>query len=305
MPVIKEAIEVVQPSVEAKNIALNLFFDPDIKKINGDRDRLKQVFWNVLSNAVKFTPPGGRIDVSAFVNNGHVEIEISDSGKGIEPEFLPYIFERFSQADSSYTRKAGGLGLGLAIVSHLVEIHGGSVGVASEGLDRGASFTVRLPALAAEPPTVPANGNSAPPVRAKALSAGVRVLLVEDNDDSREMLKVLFARSNLQITAVASSAEALAALDRTNFDLLVSDIGMPDEDGYALLRKIRALPAERGGLIPAVALTGYASLQDRALALAAGYQAHLSKPVDIDELLDLVKNILDKEESSKNMSNSR
>jgi signal transduction histidine kinase/ActR/RegA family two-component response regulator len=305
MPVIKEAIEVVQPSVEAKNIALNLFFDPDIKKINGDRDRLKQVFWNVLSNAVKFTPPGGRIDVSAFVNNGHVEIEISDSGKGIEPEFLPYIFERFSQADSSYTRKVGGLGLGLAIVSHLVEIHGGSVGVASEGLDRGASFTVRLPALAAEPSAVPANGNSAPPVRAKALSAGVRVLLVEDNDDSREMLKVLFARSNLQITAVASSAEALAALDRTNFDLLVSDIGMPDEDGYALLRKIRALPAERGGLIPAVALTGYASLQDRALALAAGYQAHLSKPVDIDELLDLVKNILDKEESSKNMSNSR
>ncbi len=308
IPVVEEAVEVLLPSVQAKNIHLNVVFDPKIKQIKGDHERLKQVFWNILSNAVKFTPPDGQINVRAFVSGTQIEIEISDSGAGIEPEFLPLIFERFSQADSSYTRKVGGLGLGLAIVRHLVEIHGGEVSVASEGLGRGAAFTVKLPALAAQTADFAANGNSgksAAPIETSKPTEGIHILLVEDNDDSREMLSVLFAQANLQITAVASAAEALAELERIKPDILISDIGMPDEDGYALIRKVRQFAPEKGGQIPAIALTGYASLQDRAAALKAGYHEHLSKPVDIDELLKLVKNILDEKDSSKIMLNSQ
>lgn len=308
IPVVEEAVEVLLPSVQAKNIYLNVVFDPKIKQIKGDHERLKQVFWNILSNAVKFTPPDGQINVRAFVSGAQIEIEISDSGAGIEPEFLPLIFERFSQADSSYTRKVGGLGLGLAIVRHLVEIHGGEVSVASEGLGRGAAFTVKLPALAAQTADFAANGNSgksAAPIETSKPTEGIHVLLVEDNDDSREMLTVLFAQANLQITAVASAAEALAKLERIKPDILISDIGMPDEDGYALIRKVRQFAPEKGGQIPAIALTGYASLQDRAAALKAGYHEHLSKPVDIDELLKLVKNILDEKDSSKIMLSSQ
>jgi signal transduction histidine kinase/CheY-like chemotaxis protein len=303
IPVIEEAVEVVQPSIEAKNIHLSVFFDPRIEQIKGDRDRLKQVFWNILSNAVKFTPPDGRIGIYAYFNDSNeVEIEFFDSGVGIEPEFLPHIFERFSQADSTYTRKVGGLGLGLAIVRHLVELHGGSVSVKSDGANRGTSFTIKLPVLRAAEKNESLNGKShyaAPAEKINEPPHGVRVLLVEDNDDSREMLAVLFTQFDLQITAVASASEALKELGENRFDVLISDIGMPDEDGYELIRKVRALPAEKGGSIPAIALTGYASLQDRDLALEAGYQEHLSKPVDIDELLALVKNVLNKEDSSR------
>jgi len=298
IPVIEEAVEVVLPSIESKNILLNVFFDPKIKQIKGEHERLKQVFWNLLSNAVKFTPPNGQIDVSAFVNGAQIEIEISDSGMGIEPDFLPYIFERFSQADSSYTRKVGGLGLGLAIVRHLVEIHGGSVSVKSDGANKGATFTIKLPVLTVQESNSAANENSgatAESTESHEPPAGIRVLLVEDNDDSREMLAVLFAQFDLQITAVASVAEAVKSIEQAKPDILISDIGMPDEDGYDLIRKVRQLPAEKGGKIPAIALTGYASLQDRNRALKAGYQEHLSKPVDVDELFELVKNILDKE----------
>ena len=306
IPVIEEAVEVVLPSVEAKNIHLNVFFDPEIKQIKGDPDRLKQVFWNLLSNAVKFTPPDGKIEIHGFVNGADIEIEISDSGVGIEPHFLPHIFERFSQADSSYTRKVGGLGLGLAIVRHLVELHGGSVAVKSDGANRGATFTIKLPVLKAAQSA--ANDNSAQPeepIRTNQPPDGIHVLLVEDNDDSREMLAVLFAQFGLQITAVASAPEAMEALENERFDILISDIGMPDEDGYELIRNVRALPAEKGGRIPAIALTGYASLQDRDLALSAGYQEHLSKPVDIDDLINLVKKLLDKEGYPKIMTNSQ
>jgi len=298
IPVIEEAVEVVLPSVESKHIDLKVRFDPEIKQIKGDHERLKQVFWNLLSNAVKFTPPTGKIDVSARVEGEQIEIAISDSGMGIEPDFLPFIFERFSQADSSYTRKVGGLGLGLAIVRHLVEIHGGSVSVESEGANKGATFTIELPVLAAQQTLHGANENSGEPdepVKNNKLPAGTKVLLVEDNDDSREMLAVLFAQSDLHITAVASAAEAIKAIEQVKPDILISDIGMPEEDGYDLIRKVRRLSPENGGHIPAIALTGYASLQDRDRALRAGYQEHLSKPVDIDELFELVKNILDKE----------
>ncbi|HEY0462137.1 MAG TPA: ATP-binding protein [Pyrinomonadaceae bacterium] len=303
IPVVKEAVEVVQPSIESKNIRLTVSFDPCIKQIKGDRDRLKQVFWNILSNAAKFTPQDGRIDVYGVVNDAHeVEIEFRDSGVGIEPEFLPHIFERFSQADSTYTRKVGGLGLGLAIVRHLVELHGGSVSVTSEGANRGTSFTVKLPVWSDERAAVNANGNSKSAAQAPKNNEpppGIRLLLVEDNEDSREMLTVLFAQFDLQITAVASASEALKAMEENRFDVLISDIGMPDEDGYALIRKVRQLAPEKGGRIPAIALTGYASLQDRDRALTAGYQEHLSKPVDVDELLTLVKNVLNKKDFSK------
>jgi signal transduction histidine kinase/CheY-like chemotaxis protein len=307
IPVVEEAVEVVLPSVEAKNIRLNVFFDPKIKQIKGDHDRLKQVFWNILSNAVKFTPPDGKIEVHGFINDSQVEIEICDSGIGIEPEFLPHIFERFSQADSTYTRKVGGLGLGLAIVRHLVELHGGNVGVKSDGANCGAAFTIKLPIYSAEQTASAAGENISEAEQANKASeppAGIRVLLVEDHEDSREMLAVLFSQNGLQTTPVASASEAMDALEKQHFDVLISDIGMPDEDGYDLIRQVRALPAEKGGRIPAIALTGYASLQDRDLAIQAGYQEHLAKPVDVDELLEMVKNILEREDNSKTMINS-
>lgn len=307
IPVIEEAVEVVHPTIEAKNIRLNVFFDPKIKQIKGDRERLKQVFWNIFSNAVKFTPPDGTIEVHGFVNNSEIEIEIRDSGIGIEPEFLPHIFERFSQADSTYTRKVGGLGLGLAIVRHLVELHGGSVGVTSEGANRGTTFIVKLPAYSEEKAGSVATEKGAEIVEAPKTDEAhenVHILLVEDNDDSREMLAVLFSQHGLQISAVASATAAMQALETKHFDILISDIGMPEEDGYELIRRVRALSPEKNGRIPAIALTGYASLQDRALALQAGYQEHLAKPVDVDELLALVKNILDKEDHAKIMINS-
>ena len=217
IPVLQQAIEVVLPSVEEKNIRLNTVFDSEIKEINGDADRLKQVFWNILSNAVKFTPEGGQIDVHASVAGTNYEIEISDSGEGVESEFLPFIFERFRQADSTYTRKAGGLGLGLAIVRHLVEIHGGEVAVKNGGINKGASFIVALPLLEMRQ-TASANGNnnseSADLFDSNDLPKGLRILLVEDNDDSREMLKFLFAQQNLEVIAVASAAEALEAFDK-------------------------------------------------------------------------------------------
>ncbi len=292
IPVIEESIEVMLPSIQAKNIHLHVFFDHKIGLIKGDQERLKQVFWNILSNAVKFTPPGGKIEVSGFVNGDEIEIEISDSGAGIDPEFLPYIFERFRQADSSYTRKVGGLGLGLAIVRHLAELHGGSVSAKSQGLGYGSAFTIKLPTLSI-PAQNPSNNETAERIKDSQLPAAIHILLVEDNDDSREMLKVLFDQFKLQITAVASVAEAMKILEKTRPDILISDIGMPDEDGYDLIRKVRALSPEKGGNVPAIALTGYASDQDRDLALKAGYQEHLSKPIDVDELIKLINNIMD------------
>ncbi|HQU83575.1 MAG TPA: ATP-binding protein [Pyrinomonadaceae bacterium] len=292
IPVLEECVAVVLPSIEEKNIKLETFFDPNIEQINGDRKRLAQIFLNILSNAVKFTPANGTIDVRAYINGKNVEIEIIDSGIGIAPEFLPHIFERFRQADSSYTRRVGGLGLGLAIVRHLVELHGGTVAVSSEGVGRGSSFTIDLPVLPKDfdggqtDEIAETNGNN-------EVLQGVRMLLVEDNADSREMFSVLFASFDLQVTTAASVAEAMHELAQNNFDVLISDIGMPGEDGYALIRKVRRLAPEKGGKIPAIALTGYASLQDRELALEAGYQAHLSKPVNVEKLLEAIKNLLD------------
>ena len=294
---LQDAIEVVLPSIEAKQIKLHTFFDPDIGQIKGNYDRLKQIFWNILSNAVKFTPSHGHIEVSARGGKSNVEVEITDSGQGIEPQFLPFIFERFRQADSSYTRKAGGLGLGLAIVRHLVEMHGGSVGVKSGGVNCGTTFTIKIPVLEPDESLLQSEENQSSMVQSikkDELPEGISILLVEDNADSREMLTFLFTRYNVKFNAVASAAEALAAINQSKPDILISDIGMPGEDGYELIRKVRQLSPEGGGLIPAIALTGYASIQDRDLALEAGYQEHFTKPVDVDKLIDLVKNVLTK-----------
>ena len=294
IPVIQGAVEVFQPAFQAKGITLDTFFDPRIAKIKGNDDRLKQVFWNILSNAVKFTPPNGRIEVHAAVSGENVEITVSDSGQGIAPDFLPYIFERFRQADSSYTRQAGGLGLGLAIVRHLIEMHGGEVSVSSAGLNRGTTFTVTLPVYNSSKQPETADDVSSAVNESGKLLAGIRILLVEDNEDSREMLKVLFAQYNYETTTAASAAEALAALEKNKYDILISDIGMSGGDGYELIRKIRQFTPEKGGQIPAVALTGYASVQDRDLAVQAGFQEHFSKPVEIDGLIALIEKLLNR-----------
>ena len=297
--VVQDAIEMMLPSIEAKEIRLRTFFAADDRQINGDANRLKQVFWNILANAVKFTPAHGRIDVRMMLRGGNVEIEINDSGQGIEADFLPFIFERFRQADSSYTRKFGGLGLGLAIVRHLVEIHNGTVSVRSSGANLGASFSVMLPVLETPEP-LPAETPSVT-VESKIIAAlppGVRILLVEDNYDSREMLKFMFEQLDVEINAVSSVAEAISSITQKTPDVLISDIGMPGEDGYELIRRVRQLPPEKGGRMPAIALTGYASLQDRELALKAGYQEHFSKPVDVNNLIQLIEKLLKHEDYS-------
>jgi signal transduction histidine kinase/ActR/RegA family two-component response regulator len=299
--VIEETVDVVRPSIEAKNINLDVSFEPGIDQIKGDADRLQQVFWNLLSNAIKFTPVGGDIHIRARGDGRNVKIEICDSGKGIKEEFLPFVFERFRQSDNSYTREVGGLGLGLAIVRHLVELHGGTVSASSDGENCGAAFTVSLPAVSAAHPAAPAKPdeiNETHKNEDEKLLDKIHLLIVEDDTDSREMLKIMFSHYDMRITAVASAAEGFDAVRETRPDILISDVGLPGEDGYSLIQKVRGLTAEQGGQLPAIALTGYASLQDRRRALEAGYQEHLSKPVDIDALLELVKKLLTRGKSA-------
>lgn len=304
--VLEAAIDVVLPSIEAKEIRLEKDFGSDGGQIKGDPDRLQQIFWNILSNAVKFTPPGGRILIRVRRRKSQVEIEISDSGQGIEAEFLPYIFERFRQADNTYTRKVGGLGLGLAIVRYLVELHGGGISVKSDGLNRGASFKVTLPICAKQKAeemkpffeTMAKQNERLQEI--KSAPVKIRALLVEDNDDSREMLKILLEQYDIETVAVDSAAKALEAVARNPPDILISDVGLPDEDGFELMKKIRRLPPEDGGSIPAIALTGYVSLQDRARALSVGYQEHMAKPIDADKLLELVKNFAARNHDAEN-----
>lgn len=295
IPIVQAAIDVVHPSIEAKKIQLHTSFDCGKCQITGDPDRLQQVFLNLFSNAIKFTPEYGSIEIRLKRAGSNLEIEVSDTGQGIKPEFLPFVFERFRQADSSYTRQVGGLGLGLAIVRHLIEMHGGSASVKSEGENMGATFKITLP-VNAEQKTQDSSQQNLPDLPAqpgaKALLQGVRVLLVEDNEDSRFMLKVMFEQHGMEITDVDTAAAALSIIGQVQPDILISDVGLPGEDGYELIRKIRLLAPEQGGTVPAVALTGYASLQDRTHALDSGYQEHLSKPVDIDKLVELVKSLV-------------
>ncbi len=289
--VVEAALEAMRPAADAKGVRLVTSIESAPRTVQADPDRLQQVVTNLLSNAVKFTPPGGEVRTRLRWADAQVEIVVEDTGKGISAVFLPHVFERFRQADGSTTRTQGGLGLGLAIVRHLVDLHGGTVEALSEGEGRGATFVVRLP-VAAPSPTVPAEGAekssgvSQPAVGSRL--AGLRVLLVEDDADARELFVSILANDGATVEAVASVHEALAAFVRAAPDVLVSDLGMADQDGYVLIRRIRALPTDAGGGVPAVALTAYAGDEDVAKAKTAGFQVHVAKPVDPDRLVSVV-----------------
>ena len=296
--IIQAAVDTLQLAADAKSISLSVSIDPDAGVVVGDPDRLQQVVWNLVANAIKFTPLGGRADVQLERVDSHVVLTVSDNGIGISHEFLPHVFERFRQADSSITRKHGGLGLGLAIVRHLVELHGGTVLVESAGAGQGAKFTVRLPAVTAPSPTpsdvvfqtsaeADANGE---PAEAPDLT-GLRVLLVDDEPDTLEILRVMLNQFGANVRGAVSTSDALEAFLAWKPDVLVSDLGMPGEDGYALIGKVRALTPEQGCDIPAAALTAHVRDEDRTKALAAGYQTHLKKPVDPTKLAAAVASL--------------
>ncbi|MHC5857599.1 hybrid sensor histidine kinase/response regulator [Nostoc sp.] len=289
VPIIQAAIAAIHPTSEIKDIQVESNLDSSVGQVMGDAERLQQVVWNLLSNAVKFTPSRGRVEVCLEQINSNVQITVSDTGKGISADFLPYIFERFRQADSTITRVDNGLGLGLAIVHHLVEMHSGTVYAVSEGEGQGATFTVLLPLL--EPQVKQLIKESEVKIDNLSLLDGLQILLVDDNADTRELIAFILEESGARVTAVSSVGEALEALGRLQPDILVSDIGMPDEDGYSLIRKVRAQEAEQEEKIPAVALTAFARDEERRLALQAGFQVHLSKPIEPEELVKVVANL--------------
>ncbi len=286
--VVEAAVEVVRPAANAKAVTITTSLRTS-SPVMGDAARLQQVVWNLMSNAVKFTPRGGTVDVTLDRVNSHVEIAVKDTGQGIERDFLPYVFDRFRQADSSTTRKAAGLGLGLAIVRHLVELHGGTVAADSPGEGQGATFSVRLPVLAIAPVRAPAVAEREPPSSVEVPSiAGVRVLVVDDQPDGRELMQVLLAGAGAVVDTASSADEALAALARFRPDVILADLEMPGTDGYALIREIRARSVEQGGHTPAAAVSAHVRPQDRTRALAAGFQTHIAKPATPTEVLATV-----------------
>jgi signal transduction histidine kinase/DNA-binding response OmpR family regulator len=292
---IEGAVQSARPAAEARKIRLECELAPDLGEITGDPDRLQQVVWNLLSNAIKFTPAGGSVRTDARREGAHIRVRVSDTGRGIRPDFLPYVFDRFRQADSSTTRAHGGLGLGLTIVRHIVEMHGGSVHADSPGEGQGATFTVELPLHAAEtqPAARPMNGEPAPlPPPQKPLDlTGLFVLAVDDEPDARELIRQVLVRRHAEVEVAASAREALGLFESRLPDLLLSDIGMPEEDGYWLIRKVRQRAADRGGSVPAIALTAYVREDDRAKMLSAGFTAHVPKPVEPAELVRVVGHI--------------
>ncbi len=297
--VFQAAIDVVRPSAEAKGIALRTMIDTQGAIVPGDANRLQQAIWNLLSNAVKFTNEGGRIEARLTRDEGRIEISVADTGIGVEPQFLPYVFERFRQADSASTRKYSGLGLGLAIVRHIVEMHGGGVSASSPGKGQGATFKIYLPLAATS--RLPQQESRRPESEVKQAERiateesrrldGVRVLVVEDNPDTLEMLRFILRESGAEVIAAESADEAMDALERFRPDALVSDIAMPGKDGYDLIREVRSRAPEQGGKIPAVAVTAYARAEDRMRALASGFQMHVAKPVDPNELIAVVASL--------------
>lgn len=282
--IIRAAMETVRLSAEAKSIQIEASLAPEVGLVWGDATRLQQVIWNLLSNAVKFTPERGRVQIQLQLLASAVHITVSDTGQGIAPEFLPYVFDYFRQADAATTRKFGGLGLGLAIVRHLVELHGGTVEVASLGVGMGATFTVKLPLMSTQTPP-PQNAPSTEPT---ADLQGIQVLVVDDEVDSREFITFVLEQFGAQVMTATTAAEALTCLMQSPPDVLLSDIGMPDMDGYMLMQQVRRLPPEQGGQIPAIALTAYAGDFNQQRALQAGFQQHLSKPVEPEVLVETI-----------------
>ena len=296
--VVEHALDAVRPAAAAKSIRLQPVLDPRGGPVVGDPDRLQQVVWNLLMNAVKFTPRNGRVQLYLRRVTSHVEIVVSDDGPGIPPEVLPFIFEPFRQGDSSSTRAHSGLGLGLALVRHLVDLHGGSVTAQSDGAGKGATFVVRLPLPLAElgvPGSIgrahPKAG-SEPPHRGEIIRLdGVRVVVADDDPEALELASSILGGAGGEVRTCSSVEEALEAFRQSVPDVLISDIAMPGEDGYSLIRRVRALPAEQGGRVPAVALTAYGRTQDRVQSLAAGFTMHVPKPVDPGELTTIVASV--------------
>lgn len=295
--VIEAAIEVVRPAADAKSIQLVSLMDPDAGPIAGDPDRLQQVFWNLLSNAVKFTQKDGKVQIRVQRINSHVEVTVTDTGKGIERNLLPRVFDRFQQGDSTSTREHGGLGLGLAIVRHLVELHGGVVSADSAGAGQGSEFIVRLPMLVALQPAVVESEARAHPAVGGTLAGpipslkGLRILVVDDEVDAREIVSAILVQAGAEVATAPGVQQAIDLIDRWAPDVLISDIGMPNQDGYELIRRVRALPADKPRTIPAIALTAFARKQDRLRVLSAGYQMHVPKPIEPIELATVVASV--------------
>jgi signal transduction histidine kinase/ActR/RegA family two-component response regulator len=289
-PVVEAAVESIRPTAQGKRVQLVTRLDPRARPVAGDAARLQQVLWNLLSNAVKFTPEGGAVTIALAESGDRVVVTVTDTGRGIDAAFLPHVFERFRQEDATSTRAHGGLGLGLSIVRHLTELHGGRVTVESEGLGRGATFRISLPVAPARPARAAAGDGSTEP-RPAIVTPGLRVLLVDDDPDTLETVGTVLATAGAEVRTAASTAEAMDVFGTWLPDVLVSDVGMPGEDGYGLIRRLRALPPERGGRVPAVALTAYARSEDRVRLLAAGFQMHLAKPVEQEEIVAAVNAI--------------
>ena len=288
-PIVDAAIDGLRPTAGAKQIQLHSHSDTKGCLVRGDPNRLRQIIWNLLLNAIKFTPRAGSVTVRLNCVEPHAQLIVSDTGEGISAEFLPYAFDRFRQAEGSMSRRQGGLGLGLAVVRHLVELHGGNVRAESGGEGQGSTFTVDLPLAVERRDPARAEDRKREIERRKgerlARLDGLRVLLVEDDDDSRWLLGTMLKRQGATVTSTSSSLEALNAFETGAPDVVISDLGMPEENGLELMRKLRMFPAGRGGLVPAIALTGYATPKDRERALAAGFQLHLAKPVEASELI--------------------
>ena len=288
-PIVEAAIDALRPTADVKGIQIRAETSGDCL-VKGDPNRLRQVIWNLLSNSIKFTQRGGVVSIDLRCVGSTVRLKVADTDEGISAEFLPYVFDRFRQAEASISRKQGGLGLGLAVVRHLVELHGGSIGAESDGVGQGSLFTVDLPL--AEERRDPARaeerrreGDRRRSRKGSVRLDGVHVLLVEDDDDSRKLLGTMLKRHGARVTSTKSAAEALQVFADDLPDILISDIGMPDEDGYEFIRKLRELPPEKGGRTPAIALTGYASRKDRERALGAGYHQHMAKPIEQADMI--------------------
>ncbi|MFL6214915.1 MAG: PAS domain S-box protein [Blastocatellia bacterium] len=294
--VVEAALDVVRPAAAAKEIRLQTTLDPQAGPVSGDPERLQQVVWNLLSNAVKFTPKDGRVQVCLERQNSHVTLTVSDDGKGINADFLPFVFDRFRQAEAGFTRAHGGLGLGLAIVRNLVELHGGSVYATSNGDGQGATFTINLPLMSVRPRrstmTTPAqvepSRTRSTPIDCPPPLTGLRLFIVEDDKDSRVLLKTMLEQCEAEVCVAESAAKALSLLDEWKPDLLISDIEMPGEDGYSLIRKIRSRGKAGRQRLPAIALTAHARAEDRVRALTAGFDAHVAKPVEATELVTVI-----------------
>jgi signal transduction histidine kinase/ActR/RegA family two-component response regulator len=313
---VDECVEAIRPAAQAKRIALARENNSSLERFLGDRGRLQQVMWNLLSNAIKFTPPEGKIQISIHRNSGSkIAVSVSDTGEGIRAEFLPHVFERFTQSDQSSTRTHSGLGLGLAVARHLVEMHGGTLSAESPGPRKGATFTFKLPLessseVASKPGPISSLDNDSPLTSASSpettpdimdgrVLEGSVVMIVEDDEDGRETLGTMLEYCGAQVTAVGTAADALSTLRRINPDVMVTDIGLPDEDGFSLLKKVRELAPEHGGLTPAIALTGYAQKKYRTQAESVGFQSCMTKPFQIQELVSAIASLIKRPAPSK------